>query len=72
MNNPVLLAEEGVQVVNELPMDAIWYGVIAFALLMLMLLATMSLRSVSLRHEEPSTAIAQRTAQRSYGHKAGK
>lgn len=46
-------AEEGV--VNELPVDPIVYGLAIFAALMFLLLAIMSLRSVALRREAPTS-----------------
>ena len=59
----ILAAAEGHHVVHELPIPAIWYGIIMFLLLMASLLAIMSMRSVSLRHPEPTT-----TVQRHGGH----
>lgn len=50
-------AEEAV--INELPVEPIVYGVAIFAALMFLLLAVMSLRSVALRPETPSTDVAQ-------------
>ena len=52
LNTSLILAaaEEGHHVVNELPMDPIWYGLLVFALLMAALAATMSMRSLSLIH----------------------
>ena len=42
LNTSLILAaaEEGHHVVNELPMDPIWYGLLVFALLMAALAAT--------------------------------
>ncbi|MDY6055141.1 hypothetical protein [Micrococcus sp.] len=48
---------EGGHIVNELPMHPIWYGVIVFVALMALLMAIMSMRSVGLRHPEPTTAM---------------
>ena len=53
----ILAAAEGHHVVNELPMDPIWYGLLVFALLMAALAATMSMRSRALRLPEPTTAV---------------
>lgn len=53
----VTVAAEEAHVVNELIAPAWVIGVGAFALLMLMLLATMSLRSVSQRHPAPATEV---------------
>ena len=50
----ILAAAEGHHVVNELPMDPIWYGLLVFALLMAALAATMSMRSRALRLPEPT------------------
>ena len=50
-------AEGGHDIVNELPMDPIWYGLLVFALLMAALAATMSMRSRALRLPEPTTAV---------------
>ncbi|GAA2002994.1 hypothetical protein [Brevibacterium samyangense] len=44
-------AEEGHHIVNELPVDPIWYGVVAFAILMLLMLVTMSWKGISYRHK---------------------
>ena len=46
-------AEEAV--VNELPVDPVVYGIAIFAALMFLLLAIMSLRSVGLRPDTPTT-----------------
>ena len=53
----ILAAAEGHHVVNELPMDPIWYGLLVFALLMVALAVTMSMRSRALRLPEPTTAV---------------
>ncbi|QCU78263.1 hypothetical protein E7744_08825 [Citricoccus sp. SGAir0253] len=50
----VLAAEGGHHVVNELIFPAWVFGVGAFVLFLLLLAATMSLRSVSLRHDVPA------------------
>lgn len=42
--------------VNQLPVPPIVYGVVLFAALMFLLLAIMSLRSVALRPDTPSTS----------------
>ena len=64
------LAEESHHVVNELPIPAIWFGVIMFLALMGALLAIMSMRSVSMRLPEPTTAVQHRgpSGSRSAGH----
>lgn len=38
------------EVVNQLPVAPIWYGIITFAVLVFLLLATYSFRSVGTRH----------------------
>lgn len=49
-------------IVNELPVNPLVYGIAIFAALMFLLLAIMSLRSVSLRPDTPaSTDVAQPT-----------
>jgi len=62
-------AAEGHHVVNELPMPAIWFGIIMFLALMGALLAIMSMRSVSMRLPEPTTAVQHRGP--SGSHSAG-
>ncbi|NHU84195.1 hypothetical protein GWK18_01020 [Kocuria sp. JC486] len=59
--NPLIqAAEEGAHVVNELPIEAHWFGIIAFVLFTAMFLATMtfsprsSLPDASDHHENPS------------------
>lgn len=60
LNLMTVLAQEGHHVVNELPIPTWAYGGAVFAILMFLLLATLSLRSVSLRYEAPSTTVAHR------------
>lgn len=50
-------------VANELPIDPIFYGLAIFAALMFLLLAIMSLRSVALRHEAPTSTDVQQPHQ---------
>lgn len=54
-------AEEAV--VNELPVDPIFYGLAIFAALMFLLLAIMSLRSVALRRDAPASTDVDQTHQ---------
>lgn len=63
-----IIAAANSHVVNELPVPAWVYGVVVFALLMFLLLATMSLRSVTLRREVPTTAVATRERQYNFGN----
>ena len=50
-------------VVNELPVDPLVYGIAIFAALMLMLLAVMSLRSVALRPDTPTSTDVEQSQQ---------
>lgn len=52
-----------VHVVNELPVDPLVYGIAIFAALMFLLLAIMSLRSVSLRPDTPATTQVAQSGQ---------
>ncbi len=54
-------AEEAV--VNELPVDPLVYGIAIFAALMFLLLAIMSLRSVALRADTPTTTDVAHSSQ---------
>ena len=73
LNTSLILAaaEGGHHIVNELPMDPVWYGVITFALLMAALLAVLSMRSVGLRHPAPTTAVQHHGTARSGSHGTG-
>ncbi|VXB28296.1 hypothetical protein [Citricoccus sp. K5] len=53
----VTVAAEEAHVVNELIAPDWVFGVGTFAILMLLLVATMSLRSVSQRHPAPATDV---------------
>ena len=46
----VVLAQEAHETVVELPMHPIWYGVIAFSILMLLGTITLSWKGISHRH----------------------
>ncbi len=59
----LFLAAAEETVVNELPVDPIVYGIAIFAALMFLLLAIMSLRSVALRPDTPSTTDVAHTPQ---------
>lgn len=54
-------------IVNELPVNPMVYGIAIFAALMFMLLAIMSLRSVGLRPDTPTSQDVQTTQQGSTG-----
>ena len=69
LNLMTVLAEGGHHIVNELPFPAWVFGVAIFAIFMFLLLATLSLRSVSQRHESPSTDVAHHGG--SAGHGSG-
>lgn len=58
LNLMTVLAEDGHHIVNELPFPAWVFGWAIFAIFMFLLLATLSLRSVSQRHDDPSTDVA--------------
>lgn len=45
-----LLLAEGEEIVNELPVAPIVYGIVAFAVLMSLLVVTFAFRSVGSRH----------------------
>lgn len=46
----VVLAQETHETVVELPMAPVWYGVIAFVILMLLAVITLSWKGISNRH----------------------
>lgn len=48
-----IVADGGHEIVNELPVPAWVFGVAVFLILMFLLLATLSLKSVALRHDDP-------------------
>ncbi|WP_136090323.1 hypothetical protein [Auritidibacter ignavus] len=50
----------GPQIVNELPVEPWAYGVAVFVILMCLLFATMSLRSVRRRHQAPGSEVVTR------------
>lgn len=50
-------------VVNELPVDPLVYGIAIFAALMFLLLAVMSLRSVALRPDTPTSTDVEQSQQ---------
>ena len=66
----ILAAAEGHHhAVNELPIPPVWYGIIVFLLFMAGLAACMSMRSVGLRPQEPTSAVQRHGA--SGSHSAG-
>jgi hypothetical protein len=65
-----LLAEEA-HVVNELPVPAWAVGVGSFVIFLLLLAATVSLRSVGLRHPAPATEVDVHGAAGHGGRSAG-
>ncbi|MCG7422005.1 hypothetical protein KW076_09110 [Micrococcus porci] len=73
LNSALVLAaaEEGHHVVNELPIPPVWFGIIVFLLLMAGLLAILSMRSVGLRHAEPTTAVQHHGTHGTGSHSAG-
>lgn len=73
LNSALVLAaaEEGHHVVNELPIPPVWFGIIVFLLLMAGLLAILSMRSVGLRHTEPTTAVQHHGTRGTGSHSAG-
>ncbi len=60
MNAAIFYASEGAHVVNELPVPAIVYGVIAFVLLTVLAVVTFSFRDVANRHAEKAEAYRQK------------
>jgi lysylphosphatidylglycerol synthetase-like protein (DUF2156 family) len=65
-----VLAEEA-HVVNELPMPAWTVGIGAMVLFLLLLAATMSLRSVGLRHTTSDAVEHHGAGQAGHGHQGG-
>ena len=65
------IAAEEAHVVNELAAPTWVFGVVAFAIMLVMLFATMSLSSVGKRHPAPTTEVDVRGAAGRTGHHSG-
>lgn len=50
MRTSILALAGGHEVVNELPVSPVWFGVIALSILLFLLLAAFAFRSVHTRH----------------------
>ena len=63
----IAAASEGAHVVTELPIPGVMYGVIGFALFMVLGLVTFSFRDVANRHSDKAAAYAREHGD-SHGH----
>lgn len=71
LNSAIVLAAEGHHVVNELPIPPVWYGIITFAVLMTLLAAIMSMRSVGIRPSEPGDELVHGNEAHGHGSHQG-